>query len=290
MNDKPERDPLTRKKINTILWTCVAILIILLLITTIVVVINLCDLLPENTNILFLVPKIPSFEIGDGEGTWNHENTFDIFETAYDTDGNGYLNVVSSDGNKVIAPGVETGSSFRLDNSGNVAIDYDVDMRFKFTIDGEPQPLDQMPIRVRVLRNDGVYVAGNRSEWVAVADMPVVSDSGTLGVQSFTGYTLELKWDFNSGDDAHDTYLGDLSVDHDVRFSLDISSYATESEDPRAVGGTFVESEDGKTVQIGGSINWLPFILLLIAILGLALGITRLAILKKSTKAPIEPQ
>lgn len=288
MNDKPERDHMTRKKINTILWTCVAILIILLLLTTTVVIINLCDLLPENTNILFLIPKTPAFEIGDGEGEWNDENTLDIFKTEYDINGDGYMSVVSSDDDKIIAPGVETGSSFRLDNSGNVAIDYDVDMKFSFTVDGEAQPLSEIPMLVRVLRNDGVYIAGSSSEWLAVEDAPVISDSGTLGVQSFSGYTLQLKWEFESGNDAHDTYLGDLSVDHDVRFSLNISSYATESEDPKATGGTFVESEDGKTVQIGGSINWFPFILLLIAIIGLALGILRLSIMKKSTEEAVK--
>lgn len=284
MNDSPktndERKSKTRK-LNAILWTCIIILIILLLLTTTVVVLCLGNFLPIHTNIIFLVPKEPSFSLSDGGG-WDTDGELEIFKSQYE-DGNGEIVICSANGDSVIAPGVDIDYPFELNNNGNMAIDYDIALNFKFTIGGEEESLETIPMLVRVSRNDGTYLLGGEDTWVPVSQAGTIADSGTLGVKCYTGYDLDIRWEYESGNDAHDTWLGDKSVEEDLVFSVAISTYAEENADYSAQGGTLRDDGSGD-VPVANSIRWIPFLLLLFPIILLIIAIICLLLSRKKSK------
>lgn len=290
MNNVPQNNgekKMNWRKINAILWTCIIVLIVLVLLTATVLVITIGNFLPNEVNVFFLVPKEPSFEAGGENGSWSADNSLEIFKSEY-RNGKGEIIIQSSNGDDVIAPGAEVDYSFDLNNNGNIALDYEMDMNFKFTIDGEETSLEEIPVEVRLRRNDGTYLAGDEENFIPVHAVSTVSDDGTLGVKSYVGYTLDLKWSVDAGDDLQDTYLGNLSCEKDVVFSLEISTYATENSDPYAQGGTVDEDADDEAV--GGSIRWWPFAILLWIILLLIAASIWLFILKRRRKKEEESE
>ena len=108
----------------------VNIVFILLLMTLGIIALRVGNYLPENTDILFIVGKNPSVDVGDAEHKrWESSKNVNIFRSSY-SDGNGEPVVVSQDGTKVIAPGVTTVYRFSMYNNGNMAVVYETDLDF----------------------------------------------------------------------------------------------------------------------------------------------------------------
>lgn len=186
---------------------------------------------PANNSDTTEASADPGFEAGDEKTVWNTNTQVEIFRASY-VNGEQIITVNSDNGSKVIAPGTENSYTFKLKNTGNVALDYTVELEAYFT------PADiSIPITGRLNRYDGTWIVGGRDEYERVSVLDAAEDKAALGAGKYTYYTLDWLWPFESGNDELDTMLGNLAVDEDLLFTIVIKTTATQSSDPNGSGG-----------------------------------------------------
>ena len=154
-NERQEKDDGGLKA----LWTVLIALLTaaLLLITVGVVALRIGNTLPERTDIFFIVPKNPEFNVGDAEGKWEVDKQVDIFSSSYQN-GENVTTVFSQAGDDIIAPGTVSTYSFCMYNDGNMAIAYDLNFSFILKIDGVQTNAEVFPLSIRVTRTDGRHL------------------------------------------------------------------------------------------------------------------------------------
>ena len=192
----------------------------------------------------------PGFEASDDEQVWTTDTRVAIFKLSYDNETEEYT-VVSAGDDKVIAPGTENSYTFKFKNTGDVAIDYEMEVSAYV----EPAEV-KLPVNVKMNRYDGAHLVGNEEEWKTVDDLNGVTDYATLGVNRYAYYTLDWQWPFESGNDEYDTMLGDMAVEQDLILTIEIETLAVTSTDPSAGGGL---------VQTGDANNWTQYVVMLAA-------------------------
>lgn len=166
------------------------------------------------------VPLDPEITVHDDVRTWETETKVDIFKIAYE---NGEaLVTVDGMGDKVIAPGTGNEYTFYLKNTGNVMLDYTLEIEAFFTPDTQP-----IPVEVRLKGYDGTYLLGAEDSWADVLELNQVKDEASISVNRYAYYTLEWQWPYESGDDTYDTLLGNLAVDEDLTLTIVIKTVAT---------------------------------------------------------------
>lgn len=246
----------------------VIIVFVLLLMTLGILALRVENYLPEGTDIIFIVGRTPSVEFGDEDGNWQSGLDVDIFKTSYENDER-VTTVLSNNGESVIAPGTEMSYSFAAYNNGNVAVFYEADLNFIFTLNDTSQETIDFPLKVRLKTESGKYLIGSADEWVDIKTAKTTKHVSVLGASSYESFTLEMKWLFEGGNDELDTMLGNMASNGGSRLTLGINTYAEEHLDPTAVGGTVVKTEDGEVVEHGGTIRtfWLILLFCCIAIL-----------------------
>lgn len=185
----------------------------------------------------------PGFEVEDDRGKWSTNTSVEIFKVSYE---NGQQNVTvkSDDGDKLIAPGTENSYTFKLKNTGDVALDYTMMM----DINCSPESL-KLPVEARVRRYDGMWVSGRDEEYVSASESDKIEDSTTLGAGRYTYYTLEWMWPFEGGDDAFDTELGEHAGEKDLTITVSIRTTATECEKPNENSG-IITPKTGDNVNV----------------------------------------
>ncbi|MBO5222394.1 MAG: hypothetical protein J6C26_08775 [Clostridia bacterium] len=174
--------------------------------------------------------KAPGFEAGDEQQVWGTNTRVEIFRVSYEND-QAVVSVHSSDGDKVIAPGTQNSYVFKVKNTGNVALDYTVELNAYVT--GSDLVL---PITARVCRYDGKWIVGNVETFDNMTGLDNGADEGVLGAGKYAYYTLDWCWPFE-GDDSVDTLFGNLSAEQDITFTIEILTTATESTNPDDDGG-----------------------------------------------------
>ena len=163
---------------------------ILLLMTLGVLALRDGNYLPEGTDILFIVGKNPSVQIGDEENqTWETGKNVNIFRTGYENE-NGVTTVLANDGSKLIAPGTEMSYQFTMYNDGNMAVTYYTDIDFILIIGGEKQQDYKFPLLVRLVNQSGEYLIGGPDEWEEVDKAARSFDSNVLGANSYQTFDL----------------------------------------------------------------------------------------------------
>ncbi len=159
---------------------------------------------------------------------------FQVFSVEYEND-DGVITVSGLDGNRVVAPGTSGETLFRLKNVDNVAIDYTVEPKVEYTSEYT------LPIRMRLIRPDGTYMAGDEDLWIKAEEMnDVLADANTIPEEEGVAYVLQWKWMFESGDDDYDTTLGNEKW-ADVGIKMSFITTATANTAVEENGG-FVES------------------------------------------------
>ena len=170
-------------------------------------------------------PFNPNFEVIDDNQTWTTNTQIDIFRISYEN-GDNNISVESNNSNKLIAPGTENLYTFKLKNTGNVALDYTVD------INAYISPAEfNIPIKSRINRYDGKWITEETGKYVDIAALDLSYDSDVLSAGRFAYYTLEWEWPYETGDDLNDTLLGDMSVNEDISFTIEIKTTATANPD-----------------------------------------------------------
>ena len=150
-----------------------------------------------------------NYNIHDDHVVWQTETEVDIFSQSYLGVGaySGTETVVSSDGDKVVAPGTEGKYSFTIENTGPLPMYYELTFEswnkgFKY----------QIPLEARVSCETGEYLFGSATEWADFNNLAEAMDSKTLDAGKSMTYTLDWRWTFHRDwEDWMDTALGDQS-------------------------------------------------------------------------------
>lgn len=170
----------------------------------------------------------PSYKAYDNNTVWQTETPVEIFHLAYDNEKGEVTVVDAADGSdKLIAPGTSNKYSFTLENSGDVPLDYHMDMQAWIT----GTDLD-IPVRCRVWDYEKNYLLGSVNSKEPVLNVNNVSQDGVLGADRYAAYTLEWEWPFEQGIDEYDTMLGNLAVDNDLALTIKINTTASCDENP----------------------------------------------------------
>ena len=167
----------------------------------------------------------------DGDNKWKTMTPIEIFRISHEGDGQ-QVTVLSDNGDKVIAPGVENSYTFKLKNTGNIFLDYSISMEATLS------PADiSIPIEGRISRYDGEWVVGGSDSFENIADMHGAEDSARLGPGRYTYYTLDWRWPFE-GDDQMDTALGDLAQQQDISLTIVLNTEAVQTPGSGGSGGS----------------------------------------------------
>lgn len=249
-------------------WIMLMVNVVFILLLTVlgILALRVGNTLPENTDIIFVVGKSPSVEIGDAEENggkkWEAGKRIDIFKADY-VDGEGRATVASQDGEKLFAPGTAASYTFTVMNNGNMAVVCETDIDFFLTVGNEGTDIGELPFKVRLYNSRGEYLIGGEDEWVKVGEATMKKHVSVLGASSYDNCTLDILWDYDGGSDELDTQLGDRSAAEGITLTLRINSYAEEAPEPTLKGGTRVDVADGSD-EVGGTVRWLWLVLLMI--------------------------
>jgi len=183
----------------------------------------------NSTNTVYYIH--PGFEASDENVVWGSDTKISIFKISYEN-GEKVVTVNSDNGDKLIAPGTENSYTFKLKNTGDVALDYSVNFDAYVSDD-----TITLPVVSRINRYDAKWIIGNKDDYVDVEMLDKAEDTATLGAGKYTYYTLDWKWLFENGTDDIDTMLGNLAVDEDIVLTIKISTTATLSADAENQNG-----------------------------------------------------
>ena len=188
---------------------------------------------PDNHRLL---TANPGFRVYDDNTVWESQTDIEIFKISYE---NGEITVRSENGDKVLAPGTENTYRFALENTGNVDLEYSLEMEAWF---GDKEDTDPyiIPVLARVTDYRGNYLAGTSENMPDVLELNGVTHKGSLTKGYIAPYTLEWQWPFE-GDDVYDTMLGNLAVEEEITLTIKInvlSSYTPDAGDDDGIPKT----------------------------------------------------
>lgn len=166
-----------------------------------------------------------SLETLDDQVIWETDTEIEIFKVSYENDEN-VIPVKSDNEEKVIAPGTENSYTFKLKNTGELALDYKINVEAYFT----PEETE-IPITWRISRYDEKWLIGDREQFQNISDIKTAEDEGIVGAGRYIYYTLDWQWLFEGGDDDLDTLLGNMATEQDLTLTIKIETMAESSED-----------------------------------------------------------
>ena len=201
---------------------------------------------------------VPGYSVYDENTVWQANTNVEIFKFSYEN-GEGIITVQGSGEDKVIAPGTQNEYTFTLENSGEVALDYTLEMEAFFSNEEYA-----IPVTVRLTEKNGGYLLGDDETREDVLALNTVNTESTLGAGRYATYTLDWEWAFE-GNDEYDTLLGNMAAaGEDLSLTIVIRTTAMQSADPDCSDG-----EDTPVLGDDGSFVWW-FVIALLALVGLA--------------------
>lgn len=257
-----------KRKKRTWLWIFLLLLLILVFLTFGILISRLYDYAPIDSNTVFLVDETPELTASDEEQIWSTETKINLFKSSY-TNEDGKINIQSKNEDKIIAPGTYNIYNFNLKNTGNVPVDYALDLDAFLLINNEPQSLSSFPIVARIKSNDSVYLLGNENYWASLQALNEFLDEQTLSENHYANYTLEWKWNFN-GNNNIDTKYGTMALNNDISLTIKIKTNTKVAEDYESNTTNkpvFNEIKDNDSKDKGIC----PWILIIILIISLTL-------------------
>ena len=200
-----------------------------------------------------VVEKKFGFRTSDAQGTWVTDTTVDIFKSSY-TNANGDIIAQSHNGDKIIAPGTSNDFTFKISNTGEIPLDFVVDIGTIVTEGHE------VPLNIRLQRYDGKWIIGDEDTWVKASEQESVQDTGTISEGRYFYYTLEWQWPFDVDEihDLQDMQLAEVSVDSDIEMIMEIVTLAkissTYQEEVIYSGITIPNTGDTGSIVIWGTV------------------------------------
>lgn len=175
----------------------------------------------ESTEPTFVAD--PELIIYDDKQVWTTKTQIDLFKISYENGGQ-EVTVLSEDGDKVIAPGTENTYTFRLKNTGNVAMNYSIHLEAYYSDNTE-----HIPVEFRMKGYYGRWIVGSADGYSPVMDMNGAKEHATLDPGNYAIYNLQWQWPFETGGDEYDTYLGNLAAEseEDVTLTVVIRTFAS---------------------------------------------------------------
>lgn len=233
----------TTKKRNRFVRGALGAVIIILVILTIL------------SGVLLSIRLINYIQVDEREVklTSNMQTQCNLFSVQYQN-ASGEITVSGADGQKVVAPGTSIEYTIRLRNADKTAIDYELIPKSTHTTQ------HTLPILVRMLDTQHNYIIGNETTWVAIGDIAGMSAEKTLVKGESAEYYFQWKWEFASGDDTYDTFLGSLSNTENVGIEVAFTVQAEANTDIGTNGG-IMQSGLGDIIAAG-----ITLLLLIIAI------------------------
>ncbi len=179
--------------------------------------------------------SLPGIGVQNPGPTWETKTSVDLFKSAYVNE-EGKVTVKSENGEKIIAPGASNEYSYTIKNTGNISLNYEMQIDGVFTISDKT-----LPLFVR-LRFGDTWLIGAKDEWIHIDEVEGVLSQRTLGAKKADVYVFEWMWPYETdketdkliGDlndilidaDANDTSIGDISIGASTQFILEISTTA----------------------------------------------------------------
>ena len=188
---------------------------------------------------------------------WTTNTKVDIFKSSY-SNKHGQMTVKSDDGDKVVAPGTSNSFVFKLSNTGEVPLSYELDIDAYITPDGL-----KLPVKARLSRYDNRWLVGDKDSWVDTAALNDAEDSAVLGVRRYMYYTLDWEWPFEE-DDKYDTKLGNMAVDEDLTLTIVIKTRATAAEGT-GQGITLPNTGDNSSIVVWGTVAVISLVVMVVA-------------------------
>lgn len=176
-------------------------------------------------NTVFVDPKESGFEVSSDGQVWGAKTDVEIFRASYEN-GEYQVTVKSENGDSLIAPGTENSFIFKVKNTGETPLDYQVKVSAFFGPEGI-----NIPIYGRICRYDGEWLAGDKDNFVDMEQMNGSHDESSLSAGRYAYYTLDWTWPYEQGDDALDTLLGNQAVNEDLTLTIRIETMATVNPD-----------------------------------------------------------
>lgn len=240
-----------KKNKKNSLWLLIALLLFSVVITTVVLVDKFNDYLMNDKGAISLIPPhlddfndestdgnnsssngsatvyTPSLEVDDHDNiTWGAKTEITLFSVSYENDQKEIFIESSNLNDKIVAPGSDRMYMFKLKNTGDVALDYNL------KIDAYVTPKEyQIPLQSSIRRYDGKYILGDKENTKDMIALDKAFDISTVGAGRYVYYVFEWEWPFE-GDDEFDTYLGNETIQQNISCTIEISTEATISVNP----------------------------------------------------------
>ena len=229
----PKKDK--KKKGQYFLLLPILLLVFLFVLTFILLVFRVGGFLPSD-DVFYISRAKPGLRAGDDEQIWQNHTSIAIFRVEYEN-GERIITVSSALGKDIIAPGTSNEYNFYLRNTGNSPIAYGLTLDASITVDGYEGIINEIPVNVKLRRYDNAYLIGGEDKWIPVSELGGGADAGTLGANSYASYTLYWQWEFETGNDFWDTFLGAASVDSSIQLTISIGATSAEPSGPVVPGG-----------------------------------------------------
>lgn len=197
--------------------------------TTRVTTVDKSDLCaPAQANSLFApraVVRLDDPQPRQDEKAWLSITDLELFNVSYEN-GEGKVTVQSASGDKIIAPGTSNSYTFCLKNTGEFGLDYDIEVKAYFAIQGSDV---KVPVQIRLSDYAGNYLIGSADAFQDLSSVNAASGSGSVSAGFMVPYTIEWVWPFE-GDDVLDTMLGSyfLETGTEVTFVMEVRTVAEE--------------------------------------------------------------
>lgn len=198
--------------------------------------------------------SVPDMLVKDKDVSWETNTSVDLFREFYTND-DGMITVTSVDGENVIAPGTSNQYEFSIKNTGSIPLEYVLNLNSLFSIDEY-----DLPFEVRLRKGDN-WIFGDDKSWVDKSELVTFEDSEILDVNNSVLYVFEWQWPYEANvedeialSDLNDTLLGNMAIDQDIVFELDIRVEST-------IDSSYVPTTDKN------EFNLLPFVYLGIAVI-----------------------
>jgi flagellar basal body-associated protein FliL len=186
-------------------WVAMVILVILLLLSLVVLGIRLSEYAHVDNREVMLKS--------------NMDTELDIFAVQYEN-ASGDIIVSSLDGQKVVAPGTTLEHTIRFRNADSRELDYEIVPEVKYTSEYK------IPLLIRMVDTELNYLIGDEKTWVRIEDIEAASAPDTLPIGGSDEFYFQWKWDYETGNDAYDTELGNAAKTQDIGVEVSLAIHA----------------------------------------------------------------